>query len=386
MAKLAAGWAWRAVKFLVVVAVLAGAVYWLRFSPVAVVSHQVERGEVIAEVMGTGTLEAHFRSTISPRISGRLQEVLVDQGDDVKAGQLLARLDDLDLKPQVEIARASVAISQSALDRLQADLGRTEAILEQATQEHQRAQGLLPQNAISKSDADKITSDWKVAQAGVTRAEAALVEARKQLIAAETNLAYREALLSDAQIVAPFDGLIVRRHRDPGDIAVPGTPVLDLVETTELWITSWVDETEMSQVEVGQSARVVFRSEPEVAYHGEVARLGRQADRETREFTVDVLVLELPKNWAIGQRAEVFIETAHKSDVPVLPAQFVLWRQQQPGVLVQQGDRAAWRPITFGVRGREVVEVADGLEAGDVVVLPAKAKNADIDGRRIRTP
>ncbi len=377
-------WLWRAVKTLGIIAVAAGVVYWARFSPVSVREHRVERGEIVAEVMGTGTLEAHFRSTISPRISGRVQEVLVDQGDVVTADQLLVRLDDVDMKPQVEIARASVAIAQSALDRLQADLGQTQAILEQTALEHQRAQELLPKNAISKSEADKITSDWKVAQAGVTRAEAALVEARKQLVAAETNLAYREALLSDTQIVAPVGGLIVQRHRDPGDIAVPGSSVLDLVSTEELWITAWVDETQMSYVAVGQPARVVFRAEPEHAYRGEVARLGRQADRETREFTVDVLVLELPKNWAIGQRAEVYIETARKADVIVLPAQYVLWREQQPGVLVRQGDRAQWRDIALGLRGRDVTEVVTGLEPGDTIVLPAKAKNADIAGRSIR--
>ena len=95
--------------------------------------------------------------------------------------------------------------------------------MEQTTVEHKRALELLPQNAISQSEVDKITADWKIAQAGVARAEAALVEGRKQLIAAETNLAYRKALLGDTEIVAPFDGLIVQRHRDPGDIAVPGS-------------------------------------------------------------------------------------------------------------------------------------------------------------------
>ena len=80
----------------------------------------------------------------------------------------------------------------------------------------------------------------------------------------------------------------------------------------------------------------LFRSEPDHAYRGEVARLGRQADRETREFTVDVRVLELPKNWAVGQRAEVYIETARKTDVTVLPAEYILWRDEKPGVLVRQ--------------------------------------------------
>jgi HlyD family secretion protein len=374
---------WQIAKLLAVVAVLGGIVYWLKFSPVPVSEHGVELGEIVAEVMGTGTLEAHFKSTISPRISGRIQEVFVDMGEHVTAGKLLAKLDDVELKPQVEIAQASVKVAQAALERLQADRGQAIAVLEQTTADHQRGLSLLPTKAISQSDQDKITAEWKTAQAGVARADAALVEGRKQLIAAETSLAYRKALLGDTEIVAPSDGLIVQRQRDPGDIAVPGSAILNLISTKELWITAWVDETEMSRVAIGQPARVVFRSEPGHAYRGEVTRLGRQADRETREFAVDVSVLELPTNWAVGQRAEVYIQTARKTRVTVLPARFILWRDGKPGVFVRQSQYAAWRDLTLGLSGSELVEAASGLEPGDRVVVPAEGKTTAIEGRRI---
>jgi HlyD family secretion protein len=379
-------WLVRTAKVAVVVGVIGGAIYWVRFAPLPVVEHRVEQGDVVAEVMGTGTLEAHFKSTISPRISGRIQDVLVDMGDRVTAGALLVRLDEVELKPQVDMAEASVAVAQSALDRLQADRTQALAILEQATAEHARSANLAPSGAISRSDVDKNTADWKTAQAGLARAEAALVEGRKQLIAAERTLAYRKAILADATVVAPFNGLVVRRHRDPGDIAVPGSAVLSLISSKELWVTAWVDETEMSRVAVGQSARVVFRSEPDKVYPGKVARLGREADRETREFTVDVRVLELPTNWAVGQRAEVYIETARKNGVIVLPEAFVLWRNGKSGVYVRQGQYAAWRELTLGLGGGERVEVASGLEPGDAVVLPPEGKTASFDGRRISVP
>ena len=123
---------WQAFKLLLLVAIVAGIVYWLKFSPVPVAEHRVATGEIVAEVMGTGTLEAHFKSTISPRISGRIQEVLVDMGDSVTAGKLLARLDDVEMKPQVEMAQASVVVAQATLDRLQADRSQALAVLEQA--------------------------------------------------------------------------------------------------------------------------------------------------------------------------------------------------------------------------------------------------------------
>lgn len=379
-------WTGRAVKYAAAALLIVGAVFWVRFTPLAVVEHRIEKGDIAVEVLGSGTLEAHFKSTISPRISGRIQEVLVDMGDVVKAGDLLVRLDDVDMKPQVEIAQASVVVAQAAIERLQADRGQSVAVLEQTTADHKRALELLPNRAISQEEADRITGAWKVAQSGVARADAALVEARKQLIAAERNLAYRRALLGDAEIVAPSDGLIVQRQRDPGDIAVPGSAILTLVSTKELWITAWVDETEMSHVAIGQPVRVVFRSEPDHPYRGEVTRLGRQTDRETREFTVDVRVLELPPNWAVGQRAEVYIETARQTGATVLPMKFVLWRNETPGVFVRQGQRAVWRPVKLGLRGREAVEVAAGLEPGDRVVLSADGMGMAIEGRRISTP
>ena len=75
--------AWRLLKLVLVVGAVAGAVYWLKFAPIRVVEHQVTQGEIVAEVTGTGTLEAHYKSIISPRIAGRLKEVLVDQGAQV---------------------------------------------------------------------------------------------------------------------------------------------------------------------------------------------------------------------------------------------------------------------------------------------------------------
>jgi hypothetical protein len=100
-----------------------------------------------------------------------------------------------------------------------------------------------------------------------------------------------------------------------------------------------------------QAAGVVFRSEPGKRYAGEVARLGREADRETREFVVDVRVKELPENWTIGQRAEVFIETGRRTGVMVMPATFVRWREKEAWVFVNDRGRARWRGMTLGLRG-----------------------------------
>jgi HlyD family secretion protein len=161
--------------------------------------------------------------------------------------------------------------------------------------------------------------------------------------------------------------------------------VLQLVSTDEMWITAWVDETELARLAEGQSARVVFRSEPGVAYEGVVARIGREVDRETREIVVDVRVQKLPANWAVGQRAEVYITVDRREGVTMLPAALLLVRGDKTGVMLDLGGEATWREITVGLRGRESVEVTRGLSPGDVVVSPGAAGSGPLrDGRRIR--
>ncbi|NQT13893.1 MAG: efflux RND transporter periplasmic adaptor subunit [Planctomycetes bacterium] len=379
-------WLWQGLKLAVAVAVVGYVIYWVRFSPVLVSEHQIERGEIVAEVMGTGTLEARVRVTISPKISGRIEEILVDQGDQVSAGDVLVKLGDDELAQQVEIAQAALATSQAAVERLKTDRGRAVAVATQARQEHTRVEQLTAQNAISKSELDKAVESVAVAEAGLARAEAAIVEGQQEVIAAEKTLAYQHARLADTEITVPFDGLIVRRQRDPGDVVVLGSPILSLVSLEQLWISAWIDETEMAHIEVGQPARVVFRSESERSYPGKVTRLGRETDRETREFIVDVHVLELPKNWAVGQRAEVYIETARKNDVTLLPAIYVRWHEDAPGIFVNLGDRAVWRSMTLGLRSPEMVEVVDGLQPGDTVIVPQDPRAKLTDGKRIAVP
>lgn len=374
---------WLGFKLVVVIAAVGYGVYWIRFSPVQVTAHTIERGEIVAEVMGTGTLEARVRATVSPKISGRIEEVLADQGDRVAKGDMLVRLDDQELSQQVEIAQAALAAAEAAVDRLKTDRNRAVAVAEQAKRDYQRTQQLISQSAITESELDKAVESAAVASAGLARADAAIVEGEHQVLAAEKTLAYHRARLADTRIAAPFDGLIVQRQRDPGDVAVPGSPILQLVSLEQLWIRAWVDETEMAKLGVGQPARVVFRSEPEKSYRGEVARLGKEADRETREFVVDVHVLELPKNWAVGQRAEVYVETARHADATLLPAALVRWAGDAPGALVAIGDRAVWRPLKLGLRSPASVEVVEGLRPGETVVVPRDARAKLAQGMRI---
>jgi HlyD family secretion protein len=293
------------------------------------------------------------------------------------------RLDGEELTQQVAIAQADREVTQEALVRLNTDKDAAMAVFNQAKQSHQRAQTAWAKQAVSQEDMDKATEALAIAQAGLSRADAAIAEGRMKRLAAEKSKQYRRAGLADTEVHAPFDGLIVRRQRDPGDVVVPGSSILTLISTEELWISAWVDETKMAEVNEGQSARVVFRSEPDRSFPGTVARLGREADRETREFLVDVRVLQLPKNWAVGHRAEVYIQTAHKDDAVLIPAKYLIRRDGQVGIFIDRDGHAEWRVLHIGLRSKDMIEVTDGLDPGETAVTPVDPGNTLHDGHRI---
>lgn len=370
--------------------VIAGAVfafYQLKFRAVPVSIHVVARSDLRAEVMGTGTLDARVKTTVSARIQERLMEVLVDQGDAVKAGQLLARLDDAETAQQVAIAEATLEAAKQTAERVHADLARSEAVLAQARLDHKRLMGLLVSSAVSQTDAEKAAEALQVAEADLKRSHAAIAEAQGQALVAEKTLMHRREQMAFTRISAPYDGLVIRRDRNAGDMLVPGGSLMELISLNEIWVSAWVDETAIPEVAAEQPARVVFRSEPDKSYAGTVSRLGLETDRETREFLVDVRVTELPGNWTIGQRAEVFIETGRESDVPVLPEDFLAWRDDRPGVLIPVNGRATWREVTPGLRGSGKVSIRESLTAGETVIRHRESPRAVLhEGERIALP
>lgn len=372
----------------IVALVLLGAlVYFVKFRARPVLAHTVGTGEIVEEVMGTGTLEARVETTISVRIQGRLDELRADQGDRVQTGQLLARLDDSESTQQVAIAEASLALAKQSAQRVRADLARSEAVLAMAQLDHKRQTSLVASRAVAQADADKTAEALRVAEADLNRSNATIAEAEEQITVAEKNLLFRKEQLAFTEIRSPYDGIVIRRDRDVGDVLVPGASLMRIISLEELWVSAWVDETAMSSLAVDQPARIVFRSDPNRSYPGKVSRLGREMDRETREFLVDVRSTDLPGNWTIGQRAEVFIETSRQAGAVLLPVAYLGWRDGRMGVFVNAGGRAQWREVTPGLRGKEHVSITNGLSAGEQVVRVGEGQRSSLsEGQRLKVP
>ncbi|MCC6510945.1 MAG: efflux RND transporter periplasmic adaptor subunit [Pirellulaceae bacterium] len=376
----------RALKYPVLLAIVLAAVWYIRNQPVPVTSHTVSTGPVVRSVMGTGTLEARIRTTVSPKISGRIAEVVVDQGTVVKAGQLLVQLDDEELAQQVRMAKATISSSEATLGRFRAEIAQAKSTYTKTEADLGRMQKLISANSISQSEFDQTQEAFELAKSGLLKAEANLLEAEQQVALNRETLKFQEARLADSKLVAPFDGLIIERQRDAGAIVVPGSPIVQLISLDELWISAWVDETEMDELKDQQPAKIVFRSQPTTAFEGVVARLGKQSDRETREFTVDVRALKLPDTWAIGQRAEVFIETARIDSCVWVPASFLAKQGEDVGVYIQDNGRARWQTLQLGLQGRDTAEVRAGLSVGDLVIKPVQPNSVLNHGTKVLVP
>jgi RND family efflux transporter MFP subunit len=370
------------IKILIVILIICLIGYYLFFAPVSVESLKVTSEPIVAEVMGTGTLEARVRTTISPKISGRIAQIFVDQGDKVVKGQKLLTLDDEDLRQQVEMAKAELSFAQAGAERAVSQIKSAEATEKQAKTSFDRQSKLVSSGAVSVDAFEKAQQQLEVAQAGLSQSQSAKIEAEKLVAKNEAALQFAQAQLAYTVIAAPFDGLIVKRSRDSGDIVVPGSMVLDMISLDQLWISAWVDETMLDKLKVGQISKIVFRSDSKTELPGKVARISPQVDTETREVLVDVTVDRLPQSWAVGQRAEVYIETDRKENAVVIPQRVIVWRQQQPGVFVIENGRTHWQKIVLELQGKDKAEAAKGLQPGQVVLVPGS--KLPRDGRAVR--
>jgi HlyD family secretion protein len=245
-----------------------------------------------------------------------------------------------------------------------------------------RQSKLVSSGAVSVDAFEKAQEQLEVAQAELNQAQTAKIEAEKLVVKNEASLRFAEAQLDYTVITAPFDGLITKRYRDPGDIVIPGSMILNLISLDELWISAWVDETMLDKLKVGQISKIVFRSDPKTELPGKVARISPQVDTETREILVDVGLDKLPETWAIGQRADVYIETASRENATVIPQNAVVWRQGNPGVYIIENGKAYWRKITLGIEGKNKVEVTGGSKAGQTIAIPGAETLKD--GRAVK--
>ncbi len=293
--------------------------------PTATVRVQtVESKKRVATEEIVGTVRAKLRSVIEAKVSGRIEQMLVVPGQQVKAGEVLAVIDAREVRARYDQA---LALRQQA----EADLKRLSSLLEQ--------------KILSQAEFDNAQAKARVAIAGVTEAE---------------------TMLDYTKVTAPFTGVITRKHADVGDLAAPGKPLLDMEDSRALRLEADVPEAVVGKLTLGDKLPVRIAA-LETELEGVISEIAPAADSGSRTFLVK---LDLPPQPGLraGQFGRVAMPVGETTALRV-PASAVVQRGQMEMVFVVSDNKAQLRLVKTGKRIGAEVELVSGVSAGEKVVI-----------------
>lgn len=349
--------------------------------PVQVQSAKVQRGPLAQVAFGRGTLESQREAAVGFDLVGRLREVLVEEGTHVTLGQALARLETQQARADFKSAQTGVASARASLKRLAVEEARARSVLASASREASRTQQLFTAGAVTPAAQDEASDKLRLARADLDRVLAQRAEATRGIDAAAGGAEQRRMAIVRATLLAPFDGLVTRRLREPGDTVTVGSSVLRLVDTQQVYVNAALDETVLPFLAQDQPASITFPG-ADLPVPGHVGRIAWESDRQTHELLVEVIPDKLDRRIAIGQRADVRIELKKKEDAIQIPASFIHRDSEGPFVYLNRSGRIERVRVRLGLTGETQVEVLEGVQPGDVVLSARGTGTALPEGRR----
>lgn len=382
----------RTVSLAVIGLLLAGAlVYVMRntgpLAPVQVQLATVEEASLTPTLFGIGVIEARRSYLIGPTGPGRVLRVLVDVGDKVKAGQVLAEMDPVDLDDRMRSTTAAIDRAGSAVVAARAQTVDAQARGELAAANTRRNADLARQGFISAGAMDSKTQEQRSADAGVRSAQANLAAAGHEL---ERLRAERAGLLQqrdNIRLRASQDGVVLARDAEPGSTVVAGQAVLRLIDPASLWVKARFDQGRSAGLAVGLPAELVLRSNPATVLPGKVARVDLQGDSVTEERLAQIALDQIPAGTAVGELAEVTLTLPATSPSLVVPNAAIRRVGGQAGVWLLRDGALRFVVLRLGSTGQDGrIQVLEGLSRGDdVVVYSARSIDADTRIQVVRT-
>jgi RND family efflux transporter MFP subunit len=337
---------------------------------------------LVQRVQSNATLEAFEDADLFAKVSGYLSDVRVDIGDHVKAGQVLAVIDVPEMKQELAEAKAQLESRKSSLEsaRRQLDHHRADVALQNglAKDREQLGQG---RQFISDRTLDQVRANADIAKADLGVAEANLDVAANQIDVAAATVEKIKALLTYAQIVAPFDGVVVRRQVNRGDLVQAATsarttPLFKVQRIDTIRVFCDVPENEVLHVRVGDRATVrVFglNGEPVV---GAITRFAYRLDPETRNMRTEIDLPNTDERLYPGMYAQVSLELDRRQDVLAIPVTAIGSDAQGTFVFTVQDDHIERKAVKVGIRDNGRAEVIEGLSENASVVVAARSAPA----------
>jgi RND family efflux transporter MFP subunit len=317
-------------------------------------------------VRTTGTLHARQSAIVSAQVVGRIQQVLVREGDNVRAGQTLAVLDDATLRAAAHQAEAGLMAAQSQQAAAQTDADLASSTLE-------RYKRLQSQKSVSPQELDEVA---RRAEASSERVEAL----RAQSEAAKAQDSGARAMLSYTRLRAPFAGLVTARLADPGTLASPGVPLLQVDSAGPLQLQVTVDESAIGTVRKGMKVFVSIDGTPTANVTGTVAEIVPAADPASHSFTVKIDLVS-SGNLRAGMYGTASFVTGTHEAILIPRSAVVLRGSLACAYVLDSKGIAQLRYLTLGAAQENNVEVLSGISAGEKLVDdPA---DRDLAGKRI---
>ena len=331
---------------------------------------RVGRSQARDELELPGDIQAITEAPILARAEGYLARRLVDIGDRVQGGQLLAEIAAPELDQQVTQAKAGLQQAEAALEQAVANLEQGKANLELARVTAERWSSLASQGVVSRQDNDQYQANYRVQTANVQALEKAIAAQRSNIAAAEANLARLEELEGYRMVKAPFDGVITLRNVDVGALVSTGNTLLfRIAQTGTLRTYLNVPQANATFVHTGQPARLRVSSFPGRTFRGNVARTANALDPASRTLLVEVQVPNADGALLPGMYAQVDLSDARTVAPLLVPSDALIVRAEGTLVAVVRPDhRVHLQKIEPGRDYGDRLEVLGGLKEGDTVI------------------
>lgn len=353
--------------------------------PQAVSGLQVETvllATIPNEIPAPGTVVSSRTAQISARVMGTIDRITVREGDPVRAGQVLAVLDDQEFAARRSAAAAGIAQADAGRQQAGRAVAAAQAQADVAEKTYQRYLYLRDQKSVSPQEFDEVQARQRAAQASLAQAQAGEQQADAAYRQAQDELRAASTVANYTRIVAPFDGVVLRRYVDPGAMAAPGVPLFDLEETSHYRLEATLDAETAAAVRRGTQARVHLDAVPAKDFIGTVEAIEPGANPTSHTVLVK---LDLPRDPALrsGLFGRAWFRFGQHQAV-LVPASAILDRGQLRGVYVVDSQGIIrYRLVTLGNATDDSREVLSGLNAGDRLVVNPGAR--DLDGKKAET-
>jgi RND family efflux transporter MFP subunit len=334
--------------------------------PMTVETGKVGRGDVSAHLLVVGNLIGQATVDVAPKTGGRLSSVNVKLGDRVRAGQLIAKIEDRELVEQVKQSEAALLVAQATIRQREADLALALSNVERSRNLYKRE--LLPKQTLDDAEAQHLAA---MAQTDLARA---------QLVQNQSRLEELKFNLGDTSIVSPIDGFIGKRNVDPGAWVAQQVPVVSVVAISSLRLVVNIVERDLRLVSAGDPASVEVDAYPGEKFPGRIGRIAPVLDPATRTAEMEVEVPNGDFRLKPGMYARINLIVEERKGTLVVPKEAVVDYENKRGVFVANEERkAAFVPVTIGLEEEDRVEITAGVKEGDtIIVLGAGAlRNGD---------